>query len=95
MTFTIREPIRPPLIPPVTMAIIKTGCTGGMLFSASISRKLAAWERKIVYREWRAVVFESMEKKYEITMILTGPPPIPKKADTIPSSNPMNTQKGI
>jgi hypothetical protein len=66
-----------------------------MLPSTNISRKLAPWERKIVYKEWRAAVFEFMDKKYEITMILIGPPPIPKKADTIPRNNPMSIQKGM
>jgi hypothetical protein len=142
MTFAVREPIMPPLIPPVTMVITKKGFAGGILPSTRTSRKLVVWERKMVYNEWRAVVFESIEvvpkprrgrygggapvvgvgrdlgpaagggrplpdlekasfgtasidKKYEITMILMGPPPIPRKADTIPSSNPMNKQKGI
>jgi hypothetical protein len=63
MTFTIREPIKPPPIPPVTMAITKTWFTGGMPPDTKVNRKLVTWERKIVYNEWRAAVFESIDKK--------------------------------
>ena len=54
--------------------------------------RLAIWEKKIIYREFSAATLVVMEKKKNRTTRLIGPPPIPKKEESIPRKTPIPIQ---
>ena len=50
---------------------------------------LAAWENRMIYREFSAAVLVSMEKKMNSTTRLIGPPPMPRNEEKIPKTRPI------
>ena len=57
------EPIRPPVIPPIAMQISMGQAKSGTLPLKRVINRLAAWEYRMIYREFSAAVLVSMEKK--------------------------------
>ena len=81
--FTFR-PNAPPAIPPTTMKIRVMTWKSGTLFVTREDKRLANWEKKMMYREFSAATLVVMEKKKKRTTRLMGPPPIPKNEERIP-----------
>ena len=61
----------------------------GTVRVTKLTIKLASWEKKIIYNEFSAAVFVSIEKKKNKTTRLIGPPPMPKKEDIMPRKSPI------
>ena len=57
------RPRVPPTMPPTTMTMSTAHSNSGTVLRTRVLRKLAAWENRMMYRELRAAVLESMEKK--------------------------------
>ena len=57
------RPRVPPATPPMSMTMSTGQANSGTVFLARVLRKLAAWEKRMMYRELRAAVLVSMEKK--------------------------------
>ena len=62
LLLTLRPQI-PPQIPPATIRVNTDTETGGTLPVAKLYSRLAICEKRIIYREFSAAVFVSMEKK--------------------------------
>lgn len=60
-----------------------------MLPVAALLIKEANCENRTIYSEFSAAVFVSIEKKKKSTTRFSGPPPIPRNDDNIPSTVPI------
>ncbi len=80
-------PIVAPTTPKIIMRTINVQLMSGMpVILVEMKDKLC--EKKIASRELNAAVFVSMEKKKERIIRLMGPPPIPRKEEKIPRTEP-------
>jgi hypothetical protein len=88
-------PRNPPIIAAITITITTVKSKSENPFVKKIVVSFENCENRIVIKEQIVAVLIGIEKRKTITVTFIGPPPIPKKAEHIPKTNPVKREDKI